>query len=108
MWVEFMSSRLLKFAVIAIVLATLMHPLIESFDTWDGAGPTNDTELTVVGGLIAVGLVLALRRLISLALSTTTLVASLDLSRFFQTARFRLGFTPSLEFARPPLLPLRI
>jgi membrane-bound metal-dependent hydrolase YbcI (DUF457 family) len=104
-----MSSRLFKFAVVAIVLAVLVHPLVESMDTWDGVGPTNDTELTVVGLVIAIGLILTLRRLIVLTTAAMELMAlRLDAPDDPEPVTPPSGLTAFSSSGPPPLLPLRI
>ncbi len=102
-------SLLFKFAVVAIVLAVLVHPLVESIDTWDGVGPSNDSELTVVALVIALGLVLTLRRLIVLTMSLLDVSAVfLDSSDDPECATLPHSLTAFSEFGSPPLLPLRI
>lgn len=104
-----MPSRLFKFAVIAILLAVLLYPLVESMDTWDGVGPTNDSELTMVGLAIAVGFILTLRRLIVLTTAAMELIAvSVHLRDDREHVTLPHGFTVFGEFCPPPLLSLRI
>ena len=102
-----MSSRLLKLAAVVIVVTVLLHPLIESFDTWDGAGPTNDTEAVFLGMVLGIGVLLALRFVLTVVLELAgqadqVLCSSAAVSVFSP----RINISP--ELFSPHLVPLRI
>lgn len=65
--VQDVSSNLFKLVLVSLLFAVLLHPIVESMDSWDSAGPSNDTELTLVGIAIGIGLLFALNRLLRVA-----------------------------------------
>ncbi len=102
-----MSSRLLKLAAVVILLTVLLHPLVESLDTWDGAGPANDTEAVLLGIVLGIGLLLALRRVLTVTLELAGQADGVGRSRaagFFPSPRVEI-YPESLSLH---LVPLRI
>jgi hypothetical protein len=106
--VQEVSNNLFKLVLVSLLFAVLLHPIVESMDSWDSAGPSNDTELTLVGIAIGVGLLFALSRLPRVApvLSLCRLLCRSTLLLVPGVSDHVFRLNPP-QFSSPPI-PLRI
>jgi hypothetical protein len=100
--------RLLQLATITFVMVTLLTPVLECFDRWDGAGLRNDSEFPV----FAVMLLLCLVLLVAVILARAALETRLTTVRLpgFVSVPITLRdvwFVPAVKPAGTPP-PLRI
>lgn len=56
-------QALLQLGTLSLLLGSLLTPLVEFFDRWDPPGPGNDTELALLGLILALCLVLLVAKL---------------------------------------------
>ena len=58
-------ARLLRFVTLAMIAMTILMPVLECFDRWDGPGVSNDTELPLFLITLFLSLVLILAAVIA-------------------------------------------
>jgi hypothetical protein len=103
-----LMRRLLQFATLFFILATVLTPLVEYFDRWDSPGISNDTEFAVFLLIFVLCLVLLVSKLVS----ALALLVNLVSVPYFQRSdgSGAVGVNCPLEIFVPPLSspPLRI
>ena len=102
--------RLLQFATVTFMLATVLAPLMECFDRWDAAGLTNDTEFAVFAFVLLICLVLLVAWLVAAAAHRAELARVRVLERVCDAiAPRQVWFVRAVApTGTPPPLPLRI
>jgi hypothetical protein len=102
-----MHRPMIRSVLVVLLIAALMAPLVEAFDSWDKAGLINDSEfqvatLAMAAGLFSVVAILAIKA--HRALSPHVELCPQEEDRSF------IGAAPFLVFhgCSPPGVPLRI
>ena len=89
-----------------LVGLSLLYPLIELLDYWDGPGPSVDSELQIILLLTVVGIVFLLGHLVDASLIALLLMVVAGFHTDKPIGRFVLTLHP-IVMTSPPL-PLRI
>lgn len=102
---EAMGSRATRIAGTLALLACLVCPLLEMFDTWDHTLQTgNDTEYTVVVLALCVGVAYSFARFVfKCSLKGSLAVVFADIQNSFLSAVVRFTSSRFAEISPPPL-----